>query len=472
MMMKTAPDLLQEKLEQLEAGLPLEACLTDLPEEEAAMLNLVATMKTVDYPLPDRATAVTQRYRLMSMAPLTVKRTNPPSPRRFSLIESWLQSPFTLAAAVAAIMLVVCASILWPNGNWGLGIGVDRAQNDASSGAMVSGDIALIPTSTPSTIATATTEPSVTSGNETAAPTTAAATATATMVASSTSTAAPTATSTIAVVAAVDPAPTNGPSGPSSQTGALEVIQGVVEIQAQDGTWQVVDDAALVKAGQRLRTGVAANAALAFFDDSRVTLGPDAEITIDTLDARLPSDGPRIIAMTQWRGQSSHEVVSRNDAGSRYMVNTPDGIGVAQGTAFQVNVAVNVQTQFIVTEGAVAVTNLNVTVIVVAGQVSTVIPGQTPNTPYFTISGEGEVSQVGPVWIVGGQAFETHDHTVIVGNPQIGDVVRVEGHLEPDRMYQADRIILISRPTAAETEPNCFTLNGTVFSVEGDSTLR
>jgi hypothetical protein len=163
----------------------------------------------------------------------------------------------------------------------------------------------------------------------------------------------------------------------------------------------------------------------------------------------------------------------RNDGGSRYEVNTPAGSGIARGTQFSVSVTPELLAEFAVSEGRVDVTGLNQTVSVVAGQATAVLAGSPPQPPAFRIYGEGEVSQIGAVWVIAGQSFQTNDRTRINGNPQVGDVVRVEGRLLDDGSRLADRITLLRRAVA-----NRFTLSGevsaiapTVWTVAGQTIL-
>jgi len=109
------------------------------------------------------------------------------------------------------------------------------------------------------------------------------------------------------------------------------------------------------------------------------------------------------------------------------------------------------------------VANLNVTVIVIAGQTSLIPPEQPPSDPHFIVTGEGEVTAIGETWTIGGQTFTTTDSTIIVGNPQVGDVVSVSGYLLPDGTLVATHIILLHyAPT------NRFTLTGEVESIGDD----
>lgn len=248
-----------------------------------------------------------------------------------------------------------------------------------------------------------------------------------------------------------------------AQTAAVKVIHGIVEVQSADGAWTAVNRATTVTAGQRVRTAALSGATLTFYDGSQATLGPNTELSLDQVDARRPEDGFRTVVMTQWVGESEHSVAFRDDAGSRYEVLTPNGSGRARGTTFQVLVTTHLLTQFIVTEGQVDVTNLNVTVIVIAGQTSIIPPQGPPGQPHFIVSGEGEVTAIGETWTIGGQTFATTDSTIVVGNPQIGDIVSVSGYLLPDGTLVATHIILRHRAPA-----NQFALTGVVEGIGAD----
>jgi hypothetical protein len=123
------------------------------------------------------------------------------------------------------------------------------------------------------------------------------------------------------------------------------------------------------------------------------------------------------ILLAQLSGSADHQVVPSSDRASRYEVHTPNGDSLAKGTRFQVSLSPALVTRVDVEEGVVVVINVNVTVQVTAGQVTTIQPGAPPTPPAFHITGEGIVTQMGEVR-VGGLDFHTTDTTVIVGNPQ------------------------------------------------------
>jgi ferric-dicitrate binding protein FerR (iron transport regulator) len=248
-------------------------------------------------------------------------------------------------------------------------------------------------------------------------------------------------------------------AAPDPQHAVLAEARGLVEIQSSDGAWAAADAGQTLAAGQRVRTGALSGVSLAFYDGSLARLGPNAEVSVDSLDAQ--KTGSRVILLSQWSGDSKHDVAHSDDPASRYEVATPSGVGSAKGTSFRVSVTV-LLVRFDVDEGVVAVTHLNVTVIVVAGQTTIVPPGEAPEEPVFHISGEGEVTAIGGIWRIGGQTFLTDSSTVVGGDPQVGDWVAVEGRILSDGTRFADRITLLHHSTE-----NQFSFTGTVEVISG-----
>jgi hypothetical protein len=397
--MSQLDDLLEERLARLEAGEPLEACLAGLPESEANLLKKAAFLRAVSDadPVADRIAA--ERRELLrfveahkAMAPRSASSAPTARPR-------WVL-PAALAGGV--FVLFTCAMI------WSLLAGLVGLNWLASQRSVAQNLTPVREGTVASPKATGTSN----LGASTPVP-------------------------TVVALEAPDP-----------QTAALRETHGVVEVQASDGTWAKAQAGAMVQAGQRVRTGALSSATLALYDGSRAHLGPNSEVSVDALDARR--SGPRVVALTQRVGESDHDVATSSDAGSRYEVVTPSGVGKAKGTAFHVFVSTALFVRFDVDEGAVEVTGLNVTVVVVAGQSTIIVAGQAPQPPVFRISGEGEVERIGATWRIAGQDFLTHPDTVIVGDPQIGDWVAFEGRLLLNGTRIADRILLL-RPRFENT---------------------
>ncbi|MFQ5399953.1 MAG: DUF5666 domain-containing protein [Anaerolineae bacterium] len=453
--MRELEDLFQERLERLEAGEPLELCLKGLPEQEAGLLKFAAMLRQAPYPERDPARATSQRSSLLDFA---ARQASPHieipelyqegwEPAWLSWLRERLDWLLSRKAFAGSLAVLVVFSLLFFASLW---LGASRLPlRDTSwvrsqeAPAIAEAPLAEVDRPVPGLPAAGGTgADSVADGRrplvnaaETNAPAQAAAK--------------PGFTAFIPVVSL--------PLNLNPQTAAIQDIQGIVEVQTSDGKWAAVNRVGTVKAGQRVRTAKLSSATLTFFDGSTAHLGPDSEISVDKLDAQLPQDGFRTIVLTQWVGESEHHIEFRNDRGSLYEVNTPAGSGVARGTTFRVLVTPDLRARFTVIEGKVDVTNLQSTVSVVAGQMTTAMAGRAPNAPHFRVSGEGEVSQIGDIWIIAGQEFQTDENTVIIGNPQVGDLVRVEGHLGSNGERIADVIILLHHAVN-----NRFTLTGEV----------
>lgn len=227
----------------------------------------------------------------------------------------------------------------------------------------------------------------------------------------------------------------------------ITALTGWVEVQQDDGRWAAAEVGQALQAGQRLRTGELSSAELVFFDGSRTRLLASSELSMDELQMQEKS-GQRTILLTQWAGESEHEVAENKNPGSRYEVRTPAGSAEARGTIFLVTVLPEQVARYVVIEGVVAVTHLEVTVLVNPGEATIVYLDQPPMQPFARMTVEGLVSQAGDTWIVGDQSFIIDERTAVVGDPQVGDWVRVEGHIGQDHTRIADWIILLRRSPA------------------------
>ncbi len=244
-------------------------------------------------------------------------------------------------------------------------------------------------------------------------------------------------------------------SGLSPTVAQLTNLQGWVEVQDQ-GNWMSASEGQLIRSGQHIRSGEVSSVTLQFYDGSTALVDASSELSIDELDAGTGNQ-TRTIVMTQWSGSSEHQVAKNKREDSRYMVNTSAGTGEAHGTTFRVYIAPNGEAHYMVVEGVVAVTSLESTVLVQAGQVTVIYLGQPPLEPLMSVSLQGELTQIGDLWTIAGQSFKVDEHTVVIGNPQVGDWVLVEGHQLDDGSTIADWIVLIHHE-----QSNTFNLNGEV----------
>ena len=452
---------LEERLTRLEAGEPLTIAGADLPEDMAGALALAAELKNVTLPEPDETAVIAHRAAAIRAAQQmnASQVADVPVPTGwFAAFWAWWRGHQLVAwgaTAVAAVLLFLfVGSLLTRDENRTAPVAErdeDRpAQSEDSEGnegvsifeRLFGGDEAA------EDVAIADAPPAENAGSTTDE------------------------AAEVAVVPDEEPGfQTYLPilteplqTGPT--TAVLGDLQGVVSVQNPGGNWEQVNYLSSVDMGSRVRTGALSSASLTFFDGSVATLGPDSEVSLDTLNALRPEQGFRTVVMTQWQGTSSHDVAFRHDGGSQYEVKSPNGTGIARGTVFEVVVLPDLTSRYTVLEGRVDVTSISVTVSVMAGQLSTILPNEPPAEPVFQVSGEGEVTAVGETWTIGGQTFATDAQTIIVGNPQVGDWVTVQGHLLADGTKVADQIVLVR-----EVPQNAFTLTAVVTEMGADQWL-
>jgi hypothetical protein len=229
----------------------------------------------------------------------------------------------------------------------------------------------------------------------------------------------------------------------TSQSALLVNLIGLVEVRDENGDWSAVQENAPLNVHQHVRTGKLSSVTVRFFDGSQTRLGPEAELSVDKLDAQV--DGPRIISLTQVSGESDHQVAVSSHPDSRYEVDSPSGYGIARQARFSVFASPAGFVRFAVDEGEVEVTSFNATKLVMAGQLTVCAIGQVPSGPFFRMTGEGRVDVVGPSWRIAGSVFQTNDRTFTTGNPQVGDwvgfdaLVLLDGTRIVNRIYQLEQ---------------------------------
>ncbi|RMG99336.1 MAG: hypothetical protein D6706_05610, partial [Chloroflexi bacterium] len=438
--MMNQEEILQKRLEELESGVPLQIAREGLSDDEAEMLALAVLLKQGEYPVMDETAVSAQRKALIAAAEDNLQ-TLPHSLREGGFLWSFFDWLMTRPEVTAGLVLLLTVIVMF-----GLWVGLTRSPG------------AELP------VAEAPTGLSATAVSETGLPTEDASQPVATQEQSNETELQPgTAASTEPPHHVFVPIVTIQ-EGTSPTTAVLHDVVGLVQIQQPDNSWTIAQNGYTIQAGQRVRTSSMSAASIVFHDGSVARLKANTELSIDTLDAKLPRAGFRTVILTQWKGESEHQVQFRNDAGSRYEVKTPTASGIARGTLFQVIVLPDMTSRYIVNQGRVDVQGKSQVVQVIAGQTSVVRPQAEPEAPAFVITGEGEVTQIGTEWVVAGQTFQTGEQTVIVGAPQVGDIVFVSGHLLPDGAYMADLIVLLAR--APENE---FSLTGRVEMMGDDA---
>ncbi len=249
----------------------------------------------------------------------------------------------------------------------------------------------------------------------------------------------------------------------NSDEALLQLVTGVVQVQDAGGAWIPAGQETIINQGVHVRTANLSSAKLLFPDGSSITLGANTDISIDQLNVQK-EEKLRTIVVSQSRGEATHDVAKWNTEGSTYQVLTPNGSGEARGTQFIVSVTLLQTVSFHVEEGQVAVTGLQQTVIVGAGQVTVITTSQPPSQPGEFVELEGIITQIGNTWIIGGQSIQVIGVAFVDSDLEVGDVVLVQAHRSDDNILIADIIILLQ-----DFPSNQFTLTGEVQEIGDDS---
>lgn len=229
----------------------------------------------------------------------------------------------------------------------------------------------------------------------------------------------------------------SGPRG--ANAAALSAVTGIVEVQDGDGGWTPAPDGYRIKSGQRLRTAADSQAMLTFFDGTQVTLDPNTDLVLSNIAGDW---GKKLqVAMIQNDGVTSHQVVPLQGADALYNVMTPSGEASVKGTSFKVLVEETGSSVFSVDSGAVLVSNNGEEAILAAGQGVETELGQPISAPGFLFALQGELQDnSGKSWMVEGVPFTVKGGTRITGDPQVGDIVLVNGRITKKNEWIADSI--------------------------------
>ncbi len=439
--MKAYEDLLQERLEQLEAGEPLENCLQDLPEEVACSLNTAARLSALEWPAQDAGILTAQRAKAVETRPLPThgqsfpfrkeNKVNTTSPNKPSFWKKGYRLPALFAGAAA---LVLCLAVI--------AISTTLVFSRKSQGVL--GELAPV------------------FGGKSLA--------------------------------------VNKPS-----QSVIQELHGVVEVMESGDKWQAGQAGDVLKAGIHIRTGALSSATLAFYDGSQVVLGPGSELALDLLNAgQGDAERVIVFTQTTGESEhqvaSSKNLASRYEVQTPAGTGTAKGtefsvsINPDQGTLFQVNEGevevTGSNASVLVESGQATVVNLDeppaeptyfftgqgqVTMMgsawVIDGQVlrahaGTVVIGNPQigdeaffegrvladstrlldlvvlvrRSPANRFSMTGFVEEMGDFWKISGQLVAVTDITLVDAGIEKDDLVEVTGLVMSDGTLQAETI--------------------------------
>jgi len=227
----------------------------------------------------------------------------------------------------------------------------------------------------------------------------------------------------------------------SAQAATLMDVTGQVEVASQNAPdgWRAISNGDQLRAGQRVRTLAASNATLVFFDGTRTNIEPNSDITL----TRVDGDWGKVlrVVLTQNAGEINNSVVPLRGKTSSFIVYTPTGAASVHGTNFNVAVGQQGSSRFSVNAGKVLVSNDDSEVFLTAGQAALSLPGQSLGDPAYQFSITGSlVSNQDSIWTVSGVAFVVDQTTTVSGDPQVNDVVHVDGRILENGDWVADSI--------------------------------
>lgn len=249
---------------------------------------------------------------------------------------------------------------------------------------------------------------------------------------------------------------------PAADTAQIANVSGLVEVASSDTAedWRIVSSGDPVKAGERVRTYDGSSVTLAFSEGSYTMLGPNADVTLATLDG---GRGTINLALMQRAGRTNHRVVPFDGKDSSFVVQTPNGDARVHGTSFAVAVDPVGKALFSVTTGKVEVNSGGSQVFLLPGQASLASAEIGLEEPAYTFGLRGAVQEIGTTsWKVDGVTVMVNEQTQITGSPVLGSIVEVSGRILEGNVWQADSIALV---TETEPQPSLLTYTGVVNSM-------
>ncbi len=251
-----------------------------------------------------------------------------------------------------------------------------------------------------------------------------------------------------------------------AQVVTLTDAVGAVEIASTDpaSEWQSLSEELEIRAGQRVRTGPDASVTLVFHEGSRTSLGPGTELALSEVGGGW-GRGLQV-AVSQAKGSTDHKVNTLRGDQSFFHVTTPSGMARVRGTLFEVSVRPDGMARYVVESGQLAVLAEGQEIRLLSGQASATSPGQPPSAPADQFSGSGRIRGLnGDTWIIAGVPVTISGQTDLVGDPQVGDFVRVTGRILTEGAWMADEI-------AATTEAvETFRFSGSLNALDAQNWL-
>lgn len=179
--------------------------------------------------------------------------------------------------------------------------------------------------------------------------------------------------------------PAAGPPGGTAfrNQATLSVLQTLVETSpgtAGSGAFRPARDGEELAVGDAVRTDNSGRALLTFYEGTTAEVLPASLLIVERLETNATGGNPAapVVSLRQLAGQVIHRLTRTLLPGAVYEVRTPSASAVVRGTVLQVSVATDGGTRVEVFQGSAEVTGAGVTVVVPAGALTEVAPGQPP----------------------------------------------------------------------------------------------
>lgn len=168
---------------------------------------------------------------------------------------------------------------------------------------------------------------------------------------------------------------------PDSPSAKISEITGDVSYQEREiPDWHEAEVNQHLFPAETIRTGQKSVAKLLYVDASRVTMAPETELVIKSIEPPSGEQGLMDIIIRVVIGLTMFEV--KDAEGTReFMVESPSAITCVRGTIFSVEVDEKGTTRVVVKQGKVEVTGAGKVVEVISSYATVVSPGKAPSTP-------------------------------------------------------------------------------------------
>jgi hypothetical protein len=165
----------------------------------------------------------------------------------------------------------------------------------------------------------------------------------------------------------------------ASASTVLSILDGSASIARGTAAFAVASDGDIVNSGDRVQTADRGHALVTFFDGSTLEIEPATTVLIEEASSDL--GGAIAIRIAQAIGRTWASVQHLSRADSKFELRTPTLSAAVRGTAFITDVLADGSSTLQTIDGLVQVTGQGRSVLVAAGQRTTVPPSAPPAAP-------------------------------------------------------------------------------------------